>query len=95
MCFLNSVVQRASARAKELNKFCPPDSSDDLCLFFCIYPSSMGLVYSATPLFLGSTLEEWTSCKSLLAAGNVLSWDAAVAASNRSSGIRQGQVATL
>ena len=26
---------------KEMNKFCPPNSSDDLCLFFCIYPSSM------------------------------------------------------
>ena len=28
--------------AKELlNKFCPPNSSDDFCLFFSIYPSSM------------------------------------------------------
>ena len=26
---------------KELNKFCPPNSSDDLCLLFCIYPFSM------------------------------------------------------
>ena len=24
---------------KELTKFCPPNSSDDLCLFFCLYPS--------------------------------------------------------
>ena len=28
----------------ELNKLCPPNSSDDLYLFFCLYPSSM--VYS-------------------------------------------------
>ena len=26
---------------KELNKLCPPDSSDDLYIFFCLYPSSM------------------------------------------------------
>ena len=26
---------------KELNKFFPPNRSDNLCLFFCIYPSSM------------------------------------------------------
>ena len=26
---------------KELNKFCPPKRSDDICLFFCLYPSSM------------------------------------------------------
>ena len=28
-------------RGKELIKFCPPNCSDDLCLFFCIYPSCM------------------------------------------------------
>ena len=26
---------------KELNKFCPPNTSYNLCLFFCLYPSSM------------------------------------------------------
>ena len=26
-------------RGKELNDFCPPNRSDDLCRFFCIYPS--------------------------------------------------------
>ena len=30
-----------SLRSMELMKYCPPNSSDDLCLFFCIYPSSM------------------------------------------------------
>ena len=24
-----------------MNEFCPPNSSDDLCLCFCIYPSSI------------------------------------------------------
>ena len=26
---------------KKLNKFCPPNSSEDLCLCFSLYPSSM------------------------------------------------------
>ena len=30
-----------SYRGKEWNQFCPPSSSDDLCLLFCLYPSSM------------------------------------------------------
>ena len=29
-------------RGKELDKFCPANSSDDLCLLFCIYPASIG-----------------------------------------------------
>ena len=37
------IVQN-SQRGKELNKFCPPNSSDDLGPFFCICPSSMILV---------------------------------------------------
>ena len=32
---------KKSKRGKELSKFFPPNSSDDLCLFFCLYPSSM------------------------------------------------------
>ena len=35
------IVLRNIARSKEFNKFFPPNSSDDLCLFFCICPSSM------------------------------------------------------
>ena len=38
--FLHSILVQNSQRVKELNKFCPPNSSDDLCLFFCINPSS-------------------------------------------------------
>ena len=30
-----------SWRGKEFNKLCPPNSSDDLCHFFCMNPSSM------------------------------------------------------
>ena len=30
------------SNCKELKKFCPPRSSDDLCLLFCIHPFSMG-----------------------------------------------------
>ena len=36
--FLQMVLLQSSYRGKELNKFCPPDSSDDVCLFFCITP---------------------------------------------------------
>ena len=35
------LLQKNSWPVKELNKFYPPNSSDDLCLLFCIYPSSM------------------------------------------------------
>ena len=30
-----------SQHGKELNQFCPPSSSDDLCIFFYLYPFSM------------------------------------------------------
>ena len=38
---LQIVLVQNSQRGKELNKCCPPHSSDDLCLCFCLYPSSM------------------------------------------------------
>ena len=40
--FLQIILVQISLRGKELNKFRPPNRSYDLCLFFCIYPSSMG-----------------------------------------------------
>ena len=36
----NRLVQN-SQRGQELNQFCPPNRSDDICLFFGIYPSFM------------------------------------------------------
>ena len=36
---------KSSLRDKELNQFCPPKSSDDHCLLFCLYSSSMWLTY--------------------------------------------------
>ena len=39
--WINPILQNRSAVGKELNKFFPPNRSDNLCLFFCIYPSSM------------------------------------------------------
>ena len=36
----NRPVQN-SQRGKEFNKFCSPNRSNDLCRFFCLYPSSM------------------------------------------------------
>ena len=39
--FFKIVLVQNSWRGKELNYFCPPNSRDDLCLFFCIYPPSM------------------------------------------------------
>ena len=38
------IVQCKTARGKELNILFPPNTSDDLCLFFCLYPSSMAAV---------------------------------------------------
>ena len=35
------VLVQNSQRGDELNTFCPPNSSDDLCLLFCLNPSSM------------------------------------------------------
>ena len=37
---LQIVLVQNGQRSKEFNNFCPPNSSDDLCLFFCLYPSS-------------------------------------------------------
>ena len=39
--FLQIVQVKSSYRGKELNKFCPPNGSDDLCFFFFIHPLSM------------------------------------------------------
>ena len=48
------VLVQNSQCGKELNQFCPPNSSDVLCLFFCISPSStgyyIGLLYVDTSL---------------------------------------------
>ena len=37
----SSCMVQNSLRGKKLNKFCPPNRSNDLCLCFCLYPSSM------------------------------------------------------
>ena len=55
--FLHSSLQiilvKNSQRGKELNTFCPPNRSNDLCLCFCLYPSSM-------PMFRETeTCEPW------------------------------------
>ena len=39
------VLVQNSQRSREFYKVCPPSSSDDLCIFFGIYPSSMVLQY--------------------------------------------------
>ena len=39
--FFKERIPILSQRGKELNKFCPPISSEDLCLFFCLYSFSM------------------------------------------------------
>ena len=38
---LHVVLVQKSQRGKDWNTICPPNSSDDVCLFFCINPSSM------------------------------------------------------
>ena len=44
--FLHIIQVQNSLRGKELNQFCPQNSSDDLCLLFSLYPSSMGVGFS-------------------------------------------------
>ena len=39
--FLHTIWVQISQCGKKLNKFCPPNSSDDLCLILCINSSSM------------------------------------------------------
>ena len=38
--FLHIILVQNSQCGKELNKFCPPNNSNDLCLLFCKNPSS-------------------------------------------------------
>ena len=38
--FLLIILVQNNQQGKELNSFCPPNSSDNLCLFFCLNPSS-------------------------------------------------------
>ena len=41
--FFKIILEENNSKcSKELNQFCPPNSSNDLCLLFCLYPSSMG-----------------------------------------------------
>ena len=44
---LHILVVQNSLHGKEFNKFCPSNSRDDLCLFFCIFPSSLALTFSS------------------------------------------------
>ena len=46
--FLQIIVVQNSPRGKELNPFYPPNSSDDLCILFCRYPSSLTEAYYCT-----------------------------------------------
>ena len=51
---LSKLLRQNSKRGKELNKFCPPNRRDDLCLAFCFNPSSMpkgfvSVVHSGLP----------------------------------------------
>ena len=39
--FSKIILVENSKCGKEFNKFRPPNSSDDLCLLFCLYPSSL------------------------------------------------------
>ena len=43
---LQNPPRQNSWRGKEFNKFFPPNRSDDLCLSFCLYPSSMHVPFS-------------------------------------------------
>ena len=45
--FFNTSCSAKYLAMQELKKFCPPRSSDDLCLLFCIHPSSMAILKSS------------------------------------------------
>ena len=56
--FFKSSWCKIASVARNKNQFCLPSSSDDLCLLFCLYPSSMGkrklIVFMQVPgLFYG------------------------------------------
>ena len=52
--FLSNWPRQNSKWGKELNKFCPPNRRDDLCLAFCFHPSSMGTC--------NLTITKWMQC---------------------------------
>ena len=47
--FLPNRSRQNSWRSKELNKFCPPNRRDDLCLAFCFHHSSMFWGQASSP----------------------------------------------
>ena len=51
---LKIILVQNSQRGKEMNRFCPPNSCVDLCLLFCLYPSSVLYASKATYDPLGS-----------------------------------------
>ena len=48
--FLPNRLRQNSWRGKELNKICPPNRRDDLCLCFCLHPSMMTSLFSTVPI---------------------------------------------
>ena len=48
--FLHIILVQNRQRGKEMNKFCPPNSSDDLCLLLCINPSSLDIACYVWPV---------------------------------------------
>ena len=56
--FLQIILASA---AMNLNN-CPPNSSEDLCLLFCLYPSSMAFrSWDVRIRFLDPTIDRWSS----------------------------------
>ena len=69
--FLQIMLVQNRLRGKEMKQFCPPNSSGDLCLLFCLYPSSMCRVKATWSrrcicverepfLWIGSSIDEPT-----------------------------------
>ena len=56
----------ASAARNFINQLCPPNKSDDLCLFFCFYPSSIDYINIQYPIRAHVTIVREKLCYSLM-----------------------------
>ena len=70
---------KSSQCSKELNHFCPPSSSDDLCLLFCFYPFYFisYLMYIVQNILYrrevpGTYLRSWILSEHLMRAGGYI-----------------------
>ena len=77
--FLQTILVENSQCGKDLNQFRPPNSSDDLCLLFCLYPLFItypNLVQAALVPHQDQLIICWANSRSIFFLSNIdkLSW---------------------